>query len=272
MLVALIICVLATAPAIALFAMTRKLDKKEKESPSLLIKIALMELPFLIATIIAEGVMQGIMTGVSGADMNNIGYVIIFCFLVVGPAEELFKFLGARIPTWKSPEFNCKFDGIVYCTTSALVFAFVENLIYVVGSGTPLVTGIMRAVCCFPGHFMYGVLMGVFYSKSKIADRFGNKKKKHLNTFLAILVPALVHGLYDSIIFSITPILAELDGARGAYETQLIIELLILVGLLILVLAGTYICLFVTVIKQSKTDFFFAPKYSKNKKAPAPQE
>ena len=265
MIVPIILFVIAIVPAIILFIMTRKLDKKEKESKKILIKIILMEIPFIIATIIVEGVMQAVMTAVSGEDMSNLLFIAVYCFLIIGPAEELFKFLGARIPTWNSPEFNCKFDGIVYCTTSALTFALIENLIYVFGSGS-LVTAIMRAVCCFPGHFMYGVLMGVFYTKARICMNKGDKKGKRKNIFLGLLITALIHGLYDTICFSVVPLAEALDGASGGYETELIIQLLLFLLAFVVVIIGTYICLFVTIIRQSKTDKFIAPKYPLPKK------
>ncbi len=265
MILPIILFVIATVPGVILFIMTRKLDKKEKEPKKILVKIVLMEIPFLIATIIAEGVLQVVMTAVSGEDMSNLIYIALFCFLVVGPAEELFKFLGAMVPTWKSPEFNCKFDGIVYCTTSALTFALIENLGYVFTSGS-LGTAIMRAVCCFPGHFMYGVLMGVFYTRARVCANNGDKKGKRKNFFLAIFVPALIHGLYDTICFSMSPLAEELDSAGGFEETAIILELLLLIGAFVVVIVGTYICLFVVIIKQSKNDKYIAPRY------PLPQQ
>ncbi|MCR4687920.1 MAG: PrsW family intramembrane metalloprotease, partial [Saccharofermentans sp.] len=252
MVFAIIIFLLATVPAVVLFFMTRALDKKEKESPVLLLTIALMMLPFLIATIIVEGVFQGLLSWGTGAGLEHPVYIILYCFLIIGPAEELFKFLGARITTWNSPEFNCKFDGIVYCTTSALTFAFIENAAYILTADTPLVTSIMRAICCFPGHFMYGVVMGVFYSNAKIAANFGDKKKKRKNIFLAILIPALIHGLYDTLAFSLPMLATELEYASGSEETALTLAIVAVFGALVLVVVGTYITLFVTIIKQSK--------------------
>ena len=146
MTLSIILFVIAVVPGIILFVMTRMLDKKEKESKKILIKIALMEIPFIIAAVIAELVGEAVLQGITGEDDSNLLFIAAFCFLIIAPAEELFKFLGARVPTWKSPEFNCKFDGIVYCTTSALVFAVLENLGYVLGSQS-LVTAIMRAIC-----------------------------------------------------------------------------------------------------------------------------
>ena len=265
MVLPIILFFIATVPAVILFIMTRKLDKKEKESKKILIKIMLMEIPFIIAAVIAELVGEAILSGITGADMNNLLFIAVMCFFVIGPAEELFKFLGARVPTWKSPEFNCKFDGIVYCTTSALTFALLENLGYVLGSQS-LATAIMRAICCIPGHFMYGVLMGVFYSRARVCMNNGDKKGKRKNIFLAILIPSLIHGLYDTLAFSMLPLAEELDSANGIYEAGVIIGILACLGLFVLVVVGTYICLFVVIIKQSKSDKYIAPRY------PLPQQ
>ena len=265
MVLPIILFVLAVVPGIILFVMTRKLDKKEKESKKIIIKIMLMEIPFIIAAIIAELAGEAILQGVTGEDRSNILFIAALCFLVVGPAEEIFKFLGAKVPTWKSPEFNCKFDGIVYCTTSALTFAVLENLGYVLGSQS-LVTAIMRALCCIPGHFMYGVVMGVFYTLARVCMNNGDKKGKRKNFFLAIFIPALVHGLYDTIAFSFVPLAEEYDYASGDYQIGLMLGLLLCLGLFVLVIVGTYICLFVVILKQAKTDKYIAPRY------PLPQQ
>ena len=265
MVLPIILFVLAVVPGIILFVMTRKLDKKEKESKKIIIKIMLMEIPFIIAAIIAELAGEAILQGVTGEDRSNILFIAALCFLVVGPAEEIFKFLGAKVPTWKSPEFNCKFDGIVYCTTSALTFAVLENLGYVLGSQS-LGTAIMRALCCIPGHFMYGVVMGVFYTRARVCMNNGDKKGKRKNFFLAIFIPALVHGLYDTIAFSFVPLAEEYDYASGDYQIGLLLGLLLCLGLFVLVIVGTYICLFVVIFKQAKTDKYIAPRY------PLPQQ
>lgn len=266
MIYAVIVFLLTTAPAVGLFMMTRKLDKKEKESKKLLLKIVLMELPFLIATIIAENVSEISLSLVTGSNMENPVFIFVMCFFVIGPAEELFKFLGAAIPTWKSPEFNCKFDGIVYCTTSALTFALIENISYVAGSKIPLLTGIMRAICCFPGHFMYGVLMGVFYSRARIAANNGNTSKKILNFFLALLIPSLIHGLYDTLSFNLLPALNAVEGTSGGAEVINIMKLLMLIGGMFIVVGGTYVALFTVIFRQSKTDYFIAPAYPQPQK------
>ena len=260
MVLPIILFVIAVVPGIILFIMTRKLDKKEKESKKILIKIMLMEIPFIIAAIIAELVGEVVLQGITGEDRSNLLYIAALCFFIVGPAEEIFKFLGAKVPTWKSPEFNCKFDGIVYCTTSALTFAILENLGYVLGSQS-LATAIMRAICCIPGHFMYGVVMGVFYTRARVAMNNGDKKGKRKNFFLAIFIPALIHGLYDTLAFSFVPLAEEYDNASGDYQIELMLGILLCLGLLILVVIGTYICLFVVIIKSSKNDKFIAPIY-----------
>lgn len=261
MIYVLLIFLLTTAPAAGLFMMTRKLDKKEPESKKLLLKIVLMELPFILATIIAEAFSEASLSLFTGSDMQNPLFIFVMCFFVIGPAEELFKLLGAAIPTWKSREFNCRFDGIVYCTTSALTFSLIENITYLFTSKNALVTAFMRAVCCFPGHFMYGVLMGVFYSRARIAANKGNRSARNLNFFLAVLIPSLIHGLYDTLSFNVLPVLNALEGSSGSGEAVNLIKLLLLLIGLLMVVGGTYITLFVVIFRQSKTDYFIAPAY-----------
>jgi hypothetical protein len=70
-------------------------------------------------------------------------------------------------------------------------FALVENLMYVYRGG--LNVALMRAVLAVPGHGFFAVAMGYYFSLAKFHD--GPKKTEFLAKCL--LVPAIIHGLYD---------------------------------------------------------------------------
>lgn len=116
-------------------------------------------------------------------------------FVVAGFSEELFKYIALYLLIWKSPEFNEKFDGIVYAVFVSLGFAAVENILYVTDGG--ITTGISRAITAVPAHAIFGITMGFYFGLAK----FFEKEQKLLKR-KALLYPILLHGIYDFILFT----------------------------------------------------------------------
>ncbi len=116
-------------------------------------------------------------------------------FAVAAFSEELLKFTALYLLIWKSPEFNEKFDGIVYAVFVSLGFAGVENILYVTSGG--IHTGIVRAITAVPAHAIFGVTMGFYFGLAK----FYEKERKQLKQ-KALLFPMLLHGIYDFILFT----------------------------------------------------------------------
>ena len=116
--------------------------------------------------------------------------VFYSAFVEAGFPEEICKFAILFFFFWWNKNFNEYMDGIVYATFVGLGFACIENILYVFSSGFG--TGIMRAIISVPGHFLFGVLMGYFFSLAKF-----NSKKTLFYLLLSIIVPSLVHGLFD---------------------------------------------------------------------------
>ena len=123
------------------------------------------------------------------------------------------SFLGASIPEesakllmlWlflrKCPEFDERYDGLVYAAAVGLGFACVENIFYVVQSGSGwLETSILRAFLSVPGHFAFAVVMGYYYSR----NHFDWVKVSAWDQIKVWLYPVLLHGIYDTIAFSVT--------------------------------------------------------------------
>ena len=124
-------------------------------------------------------------------------YDALLYFVIVALAEEGAKFLLLRLRTWKSPEFNCQFDGVVYAVFVSLGFALWENISYVLRYG--LGTALARAVTAVPGHACFGVFMGVWYGVAKRYELAGFREESHRALRMALLVPMLLHGAYDFI-------------------------------------------------------------------------
>ncbi len=191
---------IAVLPPFALLLYIYKMDKKERESPGLLIKIFLRGVIACIPAIISEFAGEYILK--MYVDEQDGLYPFIEAYFVVALSEEIFKYIAVRRSTWYSYEFNCRFDGIVYSVFASLGFAAIENVMYVFNYGFR--TGVLRAVLAIPGHMMFGVFMGVFYSKSKEFSLCGRKILSAFFAVVSTVIPIMLHGTYDYCIFQET--------------------------------------------------------------------
>ena len=152
----------------------------------------------IIPVIIVEAIGQWILNSIIPKD-TVINAVILAMFLVA-PAEELAKFAVLRLITWKNKHFDYSYDAIVYAVFVSLGFAALENIEYVLLHGVK--TGILRMFTAVPGHACYAVAMGFFYSRAKKAKLTNDKSKYALNLTLSMVVPIVIHGIYDAIILA----------------------------------------------------------------------
>ena len=120
----------------------------------------------------------------SAGTQHSTLYDVFLYFGVVAISEEGIKYLLLKYRTWRSPEFNCTFDGVVYAVFLSLGFALWENIHYVLAYG--MSTALARAVTAVPGHACFGVFMGTWYG---LAKRAALRKKNGRSL--------LFRGLYD---------------------------------------------------------------------------
>jgi RsiW-degrading membrane proteinase PrsW (M82 family) len=186
-------------------------DKIEKEPPKLLLIIFVLGMISAIPAGILEVIGGTVLTmlfpaGFAETAAGSMLFNFIYFLIVVGGSEELVKFLAMRIPTWRNRNFNYVFDGVVYGVTSALGFAALENVMYVLDTG--LTTAGIRAWTAIPLHCIAGIFMGHYYGIAKAAERWSDSRERNpalrgraKNRFLrrSILVPMVIHGLYDFI-------------------------------------------------------------------------
>ena len=115
--------------------------------------------------------------------------------------EELAKYAVLWFFLRNNPYFDEKFDGIVYAACVAMGFAALENILYLFGNiDNFLSVGIVRAIFAVPGHLCFGIMMGYYYSLVKFYPNSRGYKK---NRIMVLLVPILLHGLYDTMLFSV---------------------------------------------------------------------
>lgn len=173
----LILLALAVAPGLALAAFLHSRDIYDKEPSRKLLKAFLLG---SAAVFVAAGIEMLL------GDSNPA----VEAFLYVGLTEELCKFFVLMVFFYPEPVFDEPFDGIVYAGFISLGFATLENIYYVLDKG--LAVAIVRMFLSVPAHAIFGIVMGFFAGGAK----FYEKKKAGLLA-LALLAPALLHGLYD---------------------------------------------------------------------------
>lgn len=111
-------------------------------------------------------------------------------FMMAAIPEELFKFLVVRLYCARHREFDEPMDGIVYGAAASLGFASLENILYVSQGG--LGVALMRAITAVPNHAFLGALMGYYVGQARFSPETARQ-----STRLALLVPILLHGIYD---------------------------------------------------------------------------
>lgn len=139
---------------------------------------------------------------IAGSEVENDQYLSVFdafydAFCSAAIPEELAKFIMLWLLLRKNPHFDEKFDGIVYATFVGLGFAGLENIMYLFEDEEWLSTGISRALFAVPGHTLFGVLMGYYYS----IYHFG-ENRSFMTKCMILVAPILAHGIYDGILFS----------------------------------------------------------------------
>jgi RsiW-degrading membrane proteinase PrsW (M82 family) len=186
----------AVLPAIILMVFIYRADRLEKESPRLLLGLMLsgiFAIPLAIAleTVGEDFILPALFTE------NTWTWVLVDNFVVIALVEEFSKYLFMKRQTWNHPEFNCHFDGVVYCVFASLVFALLENIGYVGLMG--LEVGLLRAVTAVPGHACFGAIMGIYYGRAKRFETEGSRGKAAALRRAAVIIPALWHGAYDTL-------------------------------------------------------------------------
>ena len=189
---------LAIIPVIGLLLFIYFNDKKEKEPFGLLVALFFAGMGTSITAIISE-VVGELFIDVIFSSESVIGS-ILYAIIIVAPAEELGKFLVLFLITWKNKHFNYSYDAIVYAVFVSLGFAALENIGYVFFTGW--FTALVRMFTAVPGHACYAVFMGYFYSKAKYASVTKKKGNNALFIILAMLVPIVMHGVYDAILMA----------------------------------------------------------------------
>ena len=183
----------AVIPAVVLLVKVYKVDHLDKESPRLLWNLVVRGVIATVFAMLIEWIGEFVLS--SFVQEGTVLYNFLLYFIVVAVSEEGFKYLLMKQRTWKDPEFNFQFDGVVYAVFVSLGFALWENISYVLmyGFGTALV----RAVTAVPGHACFGVFMGAWYGLAKKYESYGMHSQSKTCRVVALLSSIVLHGCYD---------------------------------------------------------------------------
>ena len=133
------------------------------------------------------------------SESANLASVATGMLFVVGPAEETCKFLAVRWLAYRSPYFDEPGDGLVYSTAASLGFASLENLLYILTFGPAVMLG--RAPLSTVAHVVFGSFWGYALGRQVQAGR-----RRSWQTLAGIAAGALVHGVFNVVIFSFWPL------------------------------------------------------------------
>ena len=126
-------------------------DKYEPEPLSLIARMFFLGMVAAVIAYFLENLLISFVTG------------ILFVALAVPVIEEVLKFSMVGLFVYRDKEFDEPMDGIVYATATALGFATLENIVYVLDIQTLsslFVTGSLRAILSVPAHALFAVIWG----------------------------------------------------------------------------------------------------------------
>lgn len=184
----------AVTPGIALGLIFYLFDRHDREPIGMLLKVFFMGMISVVPTIIVENLL------LSFNFFGGILGIFYISFIVAGFTEEYFKRRVVLKYVYFNPVYNEKLDGIVYCVMSALGFATIENIMYVVFRFSDVESiGLYRAVLSVPAHMLFAVTMGYYLSLAKFSAT-----PEHNRHFLSksLTVPVILHGIFDFILMS----------------------------------------------------------------------
>ncbi len=189
----------AITPTIALATGIYLTDRYDKEPWHLLLRVFLMGALSTIPIILIQRILLyiNVFTGILSTAYAS--------FIVAGLTEEFFKRAVVVYSVYNDENFNEKLDGVVYAVFSALGFATIENIMYVVFrfTGTYYV-GIIRGLLSVPGHMLFGITMGYYLSLTKYTE---NPRLKSHYYRMSLAIPTILHGLFNFILMAQIPIL-----------------------------------------------------------------
>ncbi|MBQ8968125.1 MAG: PrsW family intramembrane metalloprotease [Bacteroidaceae bacterium] len=197
----LLILFSALLPAIVLVGYVYLLDKNQREPLPWMLKAVGYGVLCAVPAVFIESLLPS-------AEETTVSAALYRGFIVAAVSEESMKLLFLWLFLRKNPYFDERMDCIVYAVCVGMGFAALENVAYLFSAQESWGTvAVARATMAVPGHFFFAVFMGYFMSLAI----WGKPEKRRLNWVLTLLVPIILHGIYDASLMSMpvsVPVLA----------------------------------------------------------------
>ncbi len=184
---------LALLPGFLIIVYIFRKDRMEQEPISLIIKLIVLGAVSCIPAAFLEGQVEKVMPAYPE---GSFMYAFTTAFFSAALIEETCKFLFMRLGSWKNNNFNCTFDGVVYGVATAIGFACLENVTYVMYGGIQV--ALTRAVLAVPLHAFCGAFMGAFYGRARQQRVNRRRGRARVMQLEGLGVAMLVHGTYDT--------------------------------------------------------------------------
>ncbi len=184
---------LAVTPGIILAVIIYLVDRYDREPLPLLFKIFMLGAFSVFPVIIVENILLSL--NVFSGALSGL-YV---SFIVAGFTEEYFKRLVVLKWAFNDTHFNEKLDGIVFSVFSALGFATIENISYVVFRYSNVYVGFLRGILSVPAHMLFAITMGYYLSLVKYCKNCGYEDKQNYLK-KSLYVPMILHGTFNFIL------------------------------------------------------------------------
>ena len=188
-----ILLLAALLPPLYLMLRIYRLDKIESEPRGLVLRVFLSGAIAVVPAVFLEYFGGAALAAV--VPSGTVLFSLLEYFLVVAWSEEGVKHFALKRTTWNNPEFNYRFDAIVYSAAAALGFAAAENIEYVFAYGIQVAGA--RALTAIPGHCIFGIFMGYYYGMAKYFQLRGDRRRASRYQMFSLLIPILMHGFYD---------------------------------------------------------------------------
>lgn len=190
----MLLLALAIAPTMAIMVYIYNKKRYDKEPKLFLFKLFFFGILMVIPTALIEGLLISDIKEVQNGSLLSI---FLHSFIGIALVEEGFKYMAFRLGIKRSKSFNQMYDSIVYSVFVSLGFATIENIMYVLTYGKR--AGIIRAITAVPGHAIFGITMGYYFGMATFAP-VASKKKTYI--IMSLVIPVLLHGIYDFILLS----------------------------------------------------------------------
>ena len=186
----LLLVALAFAPGV--FALWRVYLKKHyrPDPRHLVVRTFLFGIIAALPIVVVEGLLMKV--GGVDASPSTLPAAAFIAFVVAGFAEELGKLLVVKWSAYETPYFSEPMSGLVFSAASALGFASIENVGYMISHGAQVI--VPRAVLCVGGHVAFSALWGYAMGVAK-SRRPGGRELPTIGVGLVGAIAA--HGLYD---------------------------------------------------------------------------